>query len=231
VDSINEIIERIDDFSPPINISSSSIPSSSSSMKEDDSFTDSRDGKTYKTVIIGSQIWMAENLNFMISSSSNKCYGDDNANCNKYGRLYSWAAAMSLPADCNGSSCANNISEKHRGICPEGWHIPNDAEWDILITEVGGEEEETAGTKLKATNGWDPIYGAGNGTDIYGFAALPGGYGEPFDGVGKYGYWWSANLHDGYKIHCKFMRYDNGYAGWYINCQDNNLSSVRCLKD
>ncbi|MGM9985219.1 MAG: fibrobacter succinogenes major paralogous domain-containing protein [Fibrobacter intestinalis] len=105
-----------------------------------------RDGQTYKTVQIGNQTWMAENLNYETDDSY--CY-DEPANCRKYGRLYTWDLAP----------------------CPSGWHLPSKVEWDTLFTAVGGED--VAGLKLKSTSGW---YNDGNGTDEYGFSVLPAGY-------------------------------------------------------
>jgi uncharacterized protein (TIGR02145 family) len=237
VDDINNIIAGIDDFSPPIDInSSSSIPSSSSSMKEDGSMTDIRDNKTYKTVVIGTQTWMAQNLNYNVSSSS-KCYNNGENSCTQYGRLYTWAAAMSLDPNCNESSCASNISGKHRGICPEGWHIPSDADWNTLMKFVvdpscsDNSDCANAGTKLKATNGWSQD---GNGTDDFGFSALPGGIGynggSTFNDVGNAGIWWSASEKTINEAYYRGMSYSNGNAIYNYSGKDR-LHSVRCLKD
>jgi len=125
-------------------------------------FTDSRDGKTYKKVKIGTQTWMAENLDRATANSM--CY----ENCVKYGRLYTWPDAKTA--------------------CPSGWHLPRDAEWQTLVDYAGGDA--VAGGKLKSTSGW-----SNNGTNAFGFSALPGGAGDSdggFDGVGSYGFWWSA---------------------------------------
>jgi uncharacterized protein (TIGR02145 family) len=168
------------------------------------SFTDSRNNKEYKTVIIGTQTWMAENLNYEPSSASgklNRCYaqggGQDDwlkpgdpkieQNCQKYGRLYDWATAMNLSATCATTSCGSQVKEKHQGICPSGWHIPSRAEWNVLKDYVydilweNYEDEDfgwDVGTKLKATSGWkahsEP--GNGNGVDTYGFNAIGSGY-------------------------------------------------------
>ena len=167
---------------------------------------DTRDGKQYKTVKIGSQIWMAENLNYAASGS--KCY-DKTENCVKYGRLYDWHTAMNA--------------------CPSGWHLPKDNEWNVLMAAVDGIE--MAGRKLKAKSGW---YDNGNGTDEFGFSALPGGYGDSdskFKSVGDRSYWWSAD-HSYY--------YNYGYY-WFIdysgenvkngNKDNSSLLSVRCVRD
>jgi uncharacterized protein (TIGR02145 family) len=126
-------------------------------------FKDDRDSKSYKWVKIGEQYWMAENLNH--NTSGSKCYGDD-PNCAKYGRLFNWATAMALSSNCNSKSCASQISEKHRGICPSGWHIPSSREWAVLIDYIETQEcgcesayscDECAVTHLKATDGWNSL--------------------------------------------------------------------------
>ena len=165
--------------------------------------TDSRDGKTYKTIKIGSQIWMAENLNYEISDSW--CYGNKEENCEKYGRLYTWAAAMSA--------------------VPNGWHLPTNEEWDILATNVGGVAN--AGTKLKSKNGWN----SGNGTDDYGFAAFSAGHRSSgsFYSLGSCAYFWSA---DEYSSAIAYSRYFN--TGASMDLDGNNKSSaisVRLVKD
>ena len=117
------------------------------------SFTDKRDGKTYRTVKIGKQTWMVENLNHKTGSSV--CYDNEESNCQKDGRLYDWNTALNA--------------------CPAGWHLPSDAEWTALTDFVGGEE--TVGTKLKSKTGWSTGKNYKVATDDYGFSALPGGYG------------------------------------------------------
>lgn len=112
-----------------------------------ESMTDSRDGHVYKTVEIGTQVWMAENLNYEISGSY--CYDDNPVNCDTYGRIYVWSAAMNA--------------------CPAGWHLPSREEFETLIEFVGGESK--AGQYLKSRSGWKSAMGS----DDYGFAALPGG--------------------------------------------------------
>ena len=115
---------------------------------------DNRDGKKYKTVTIGSKTWMAENLNYEAKGS--KCYENKDENCTTYGRLYNWSTAMKA--------------------CPSGWHLPSKTEYEALDKAVGGEE--VAGKKLKAKSGWNKN---GNGTDDFGFPAMPGGGGHSHD--------------------------------------------------
>ncbi len=148
-------------------------------------FTDSRDGKVYKTVKINNQTWMSENLAFKPNSGNYWAYDDNNSNVAKYGYLYDWQTA--------------------KNVCPTGWHLPSDAEWTQLTNFVGGEDN--ASTKLKAKSGWS--YG-GNGTDDYGFTALPGGdrgNGGSFGGIGYGGDWWSATE---YSTNSAWVR-DMGY--------------------
>ncbi len=191
-------------------------------------------GRTYKIVVIGSQTWMAENLNYEVSG---ECYGDDPSNCATYGRLYDWATAMNLPSSCNTSTCSDQINNPHRGICPEGWHLPSKAEWDALESYV----ERNSGCsgcsefRLKATSGWNH---EGNGTDNYGFSALPGGYSgceacdSYFDDVGDYGWWWLASEHNATGASHRFMYHGFGLSPPAFSSRPKNLGfSVRCIKD
>jgi len=216
-------------------------------------FTDTRDNKTYKTVKIGEQVWMAENLNY--NADGSKCGGtvleekkqlevydsedgeaetcsgytsysleDKNTvNCDKYGRLYEWETA--------------------KEACPKGWHLPSNKEWDKLLRYVDGTsgtespyESKTAGKYLKAESGWDNNR---NGTDKFGFFALPGGFGNykfdvgcgydsagDFGGDGSYGCWWNSS--DEY--HRNINHYNEDGVG-YSGGSGKELYSVRCIKD
>jgi uncharacterized protein (TIGR02145 family) len=180
---------------------------------------------SYKTVTIGTQTWMAENLNYDVAGSV--CYDNSANNCTTYGRLYNWATAMALLSSCNSSTCASQVQTKHRGICPVGWHIPSNKDWDQLIYAMGGYY--TAGKKLKATSGWNSI---GNGTNDYGFAALPGGGGHSgsFSSAGNIGLWWSSSEDIAEDAYTRRMDYDDeGIYGFTEN--KTYLFSVRCLKD
>lgn len=183
--------------------------------EEESSFIDARDNKTYKTVKIGNQVWMAENLNYAASDS--KCYDDKDSNCQKYGRLYNWNTAIST--------------------CPKGWHLPSDAEWQKLVDFAGGDK--VAGKKLKAKDGWRSN---GNGTDDFDFAALPSGAASSigFFFAEEIGGWWSAtesNVTDAYYLN---VAYSNDYQTFGLSSRDGctkgadpkeNLFSVRCVKD
>jgi uncharacterized protein (TIGR02145 family) len=170
------------------------------------SFIDKRDGKVYKTVKIGNgQTWMAENLNYAANGSV--CYDNKAVNCAKYGRLYDWSTTMK--------------------VCPVGTHLPTDKEWETLVDYAGGDKK--AGEKLKSTNGWD---GNGNGTDEYGFSALPGGSGNSTDGfsyAGECGIWWSATKSDDYEIWIRAMTPNESVLR--TDLDKVSLFSVRCVVD
>jgi uncharacterized protein (TIGR02145 family) len=183
------------------------------------------EGLSYKTVKIGCQTWMAENLNYNVSGST--C-----VLCGTYGRRYNWATAMSLPSSCNSTSCASQINTKHKGICPSGWHIPSFAEWEELADFAGGGIY--AGKKLKSVIGWNELEGeSGNGTDDYGFTALPGGYGS-YTAEGHNGHWWAANEYSGSfgdtHAYCIGLYYSDDSI--HEDCNVKNVTfSVRCIMD
>ena len=108
--------------------------------------TDERDGQTYKTVTIGTQTWMAENLNY--ESVDSYCYNDSAKYCAKYGRLYTWAAAMDSVGEwsTNGRGCGyyGDCSPTYpvRGVCPKGWHLLTKAELEMLLETVGGVQDK-----------------------------------------------------------------------------------------
>ena len=164
---------------------------------------DKRDGKMYKIVKIGSQTWMAENLNYKTQDSY--CYDDNESNCSKYGRLYKWSAT--------------------KKVCPNGWHLPSKTEFKILIKSTGGEKE--FGINLKSKVGWD---NGGKGTDAFGFSALPAG---GRDDKGNYNFegslanFWSStevNSGDAYFIILNYgedgagLGYDYKYYGFSVRC-------------
>ena len=225
------------------NSSSSSETTQSSSSSENISagsvydataktLKDLRDGKTYKTVTIGDQTWMAENLNYETGNSY--CYGDDASYCSKYGRLYTWSAAMDSVGTwtTNGKGCGYNktCSPTYpvRGVCPEGWHLPDTTEWNALFTAVGGQL--TAGKVLKSTSGW---YSSGNGTDAYSFSALPAGNRNRHGYFYNDGYnadFWSATEDDSSGAYYMYLGYDSEGAYLHDGYKIYGFS-VRCLKD
>ncbi|WP_290723935.1 fibrobacter succinogenes major paralogous domain-containing protein [Fibrobacter sp. UBA2449] len=240
-------------------VSSSSTKSSSSSAKSSSSsvtlaipcktetednceygeLVDDRDGQTYKTVTIGTQTWMAENLNYAYLlptkalDSSSFCYNDSSEYCNKYGRLYLWSAVMDSAGtwSTNGKGCGDSkkCSPTYpvRGVCPEGWHLPTKAEFETLFTAVGGSS--MAGKMLKSTSGWNS---SGNGTDSYSFSALPAGlrnYGGDYDYEGYNAKFWSSTEY-GSSAYYMYLHNNYDYAG-LLNIYKDNGYSVRCLQD
>jgi len=174
-------------------------------------FTDTRDGQVYRTVRIGSQVWMAENLNYAADGSV--CYDNKPVNCRMYGRLYTWTTAKTA--------------------CPAGFHLASDGEWLELKNYVGGNDR--AGTKLKSSTGWrvDTVNATPTGTNEYGFTALPGGSGIPDGGfytAGEDGRWWSATERNTGFAWGRYMGYDYEYVST-IHSNKTNLFSVRCVED
>jgi len=187
-------------------------------------------GQSYRTVNINGQVWMAENLNYNPSMGNSVCYNNDSANCVTYGRLYDWSTA--------------------NGVCPSGWHLPSNADWDRLYRYADGTsgmsspyKSPTAGRYLNATSGWSNCSHPDSGNsylseDTYGFSALPGGLGHSggglvgsFFGVKCFGYWWSSSTEDDNDgTYSRSVSFDE-YAIWEKNIDKNFLFSVRCLQD
>ncbi len=169
--------------------------------------TDPRDGQTYAVVQIGNQCWFAENLNYATGNSW--CYDNNISNCNTYGRLYDWQTALNA--------------------CPSGWHLPTDAEWQVLVDHLGGDA--VAGGAMKSTTGWNaPNTGATNSS---GFTALPGGLRNPngsFLDVGDYGVFWSAS--EGSSNLAWYRGLDYNYSGVTRYDFYKELGfSCRCVRD
>jgi uncharacterized protein (TIGR02145 family) len=160
-----------------------------------------------KKVTIGTQTWMAENLN--VETTDSWCYKDSASYCNKYGRLYTWEAAKTA--------------------CPLGWHLPTPHEWQTLVDYAGGNF--VAGSKLKSTRDW---YVNGGGTDVYGFSALPGGYrtsgsGDFFNA--RYdGIWWTTDRRSG-EAHSRDMYYNQDSVNGNDRGNGDDGFSVRCVKN
>lgn len=216
--------------------SSSSQNTVSSSSWNGEFVTDSRDGQKYKIVKIGSQTWMAENLNYETTNSF--CYRGSAENCEKYGRLYQWSAAMDSVGtwSINGKGCGYKITclptYPVRGICPEGWHLPTQTEWQILFTAVGGLS--IAGKVLKSMSGWN-WNRSGNGTDDFSFSALPGGhryeYGR-YIGEGYCANFWTSTGDSSYYAYYTQLFYEDDYATLTLsNGNKYDCLSVRCVKD
>jgi uncharacterized protein (TIGR02145 family) len=186
-------------------------------VKSTDLFMDARDWQFYKVVVIGSQTWMAQNLNYAVVNGAWWCYENSETNCATYGRLYNYATALTA--------------------CPSGWHLPDTTAWNTLEAMAGGSA--FAGTKLKAHS---VFWSVNSGTDDFGFSALPGGNSAQgplyssylFNYLGSYAHFWTGTI------------YGSSGGAWYRLMGTRNASvvsdytidyskaygfSVRCLKD
>jgi uncharacterized protein (TIGR02145 family) len=225
------------------------------------SFVDERDNQPYMSVVIGEQTWMAENLNYNATGSKcygegGLVYDEESglynairlsdaeiqSNCDKYGRLYDWTIATERTYSCDtirnqtlySVVCSGQIEAetKHQGICPSGWHIPNNAEWNTLMKYVGtatGQDYYMGATKLRAESGWNANRADIPGTDDYGFAAMPGGNyssGNGFYGAGYTSGWLGTNSFFGIVSYSNAMQSSIGEISSY-----SYFYSVRCLKD
>jgi uncharacterized protein (TIGR02145 family) len=204
--------------------------------------------KTYQTVTIGTQIWMAENLNVgtmvlgMASTADQSnntviekyCYDDNAAACATDGGLYQWAEAMALPSTCNRASCTVQISSgHHQGICPSGWHIPKTAEWNLLATMLGGSSVAGKTMKLNSAGNTDWNSSTYNDGNSSGFSALPVGgreYGGAFFDRGGSANFWEASENSASVANYRNLY--NGYADLFASNVDKSFGlSVRCLRD
>jgi uncharacterized protein (TIGR02145 family) len=189
------------------------------------------ESKDVKSVKIGNQVWMVENLNvdhyrngdpiwevkdavqWSNLASGSCCYYNSNiSNGQVYGKLYNWYAVNDA-----------------RGLCPKGWHVPGDDEWTELENFLGGSE--IAGGKLKTTTGWDLPNGKATNSSRY--TALPGGYryvDGSFDAIGKFGYWWSDTENDFNNAWGRRLSYINSDLGRNSVSKHGGFS-VRCIKD
>ena len=186
-----------------------------------DSLVDARDGQVYATVLIGNQCWMAENMNigtlkivgygqYDNDIIEKYCWCNLDYYCEIYGGLYQWNEMMQY-----------TVKEGVQGICPEGWHIPTDAQWMVLEGEVDssysvgdtvwyaeGCRGSNAGKNLKSTYGWE---NNGNGTDLFGFTALPGGSSDiySFYNIGLNAFFWTSTIIDEFDMWNRILDYDN----------------------
>ena len=180
-----------------------------------DELTDPRDGKKYKIVKIGNQVWMAENINYKPKDGwvfiKSFCYDNNEENCEKYGRYY-----------------AREVIVK---ICPVGWHLPTNAEFEELLYTVGGKK--TAGKVLKSKEGWHKDFFVDkNGTDKFGFSVLPSGYrmaGGSSWSEGTCAYFWSATEQSYAKAFALVLCEEESVNQSIL--EKKNGYSVRCIKD
>ena len=194
--------------SMPESDSSAVIPDPVPGSASADFFRDFRDGQVYKMVTIGNQVWMARNLNYEMAGSY--CYSNNASNCMRYGRLYTWNAAMNA--------------------CPDGWHLPTYDELVSLIENASGQF--LAGGVLKSKGGWKKCRHCDIADAMYGFSALPTGIMNEdgsFDKIFEYGFLWSATETESNQI--PYLVFVNNSSVAMLLLGDKNKGlSVRCVK-
>ena len=222
-------------------------PRSSSSSGQDPSGTsfgvmkDTRDGQEYKTVRIGNQVWMAENLNYAIEGS--RCYGDDKKNCEKYGRLYNWDIALDTISEGCGKNfwdCSlNDDFYPRQGVCPDGWHLPDYGEWRELVDYAkDNSHEDSAAYSLEAyywDEDWERLYGS----DKFGFNAVSAGMydGEKYVGLDSAAIFWTSSktlvpLMNTYSYNLSYVMLEkkSSEPTWSRGGNVEWALSVRCVK-
>lgn len=215
---------------------------------------DNRDDKLYSIKKIGSYVWMTENLNFNYSKGSAKsyCYDNDPENCEEYGRLYTWSAAMDSAGvysmDCMGCGLYENDDENFvsvsksqtRGVCPENWHVSNYKEWIDMYMSTGVSYYDV-GKMLKSETGWSYNKGDdrdGNGSDEFGFTGKPAGIAfsnDSFDDIGESARFWQSQDYEKDHVSAYAVRFENSsneilYDSTY-RVGKSYAISVRCVKD
>ncbi len=187
---------------------------------ESKAFKDSRDGNIYSYVTLGSQVWMAENLNYDAGSDS-YCYNDIEDSCHKYGQLYTWDVLM------DGADASSSNPSGVQGICPSGWHLPSLLEWQELEAYVDANNgSEGNGESLKSKKLW---LSNNNGTDLFKMNILPAGRKNEDGSYSSFSLNGFYRNTDNNTRWITFSWYNNDVN--YINYPDNVAFSVRCLKD
>lgn len=211
--------------------------------KDDITITDI-DGNTYQAAKIGNQVWMTENLQTTRYADGSAIthieentawaeleadekvycwYDNDISNVDTWGMLYTWAAAV------NGNPGSDSNPSAIQGVCPDGWHLPSEAEWEELIDYAGGNG--SAGNKLKesGTDHWNFNWGS---TDDWGFSVIPGGYrsfGGSFVNIGELARFWSAS--ETTTTSAVYFQMDSSDDVYSYNNSMSTGFSVRCVKD
>lgn len=197
-------------------------------------FTDVRDAQIYRTVKIGTQRWLARNLNYKVDSSF--CYNDSTSNCAKYGRLYPWQVAMAIDTSYVHKSWQGDTLRDtlhHQGVCPAGWRLPTPGDWNTLVQTAGRLEtagtyaDATAAIRLKADTLWAAT---GTGTDEYGFDALPTGQRDEtkaFQQLGAFFDIWTSVESQANKANNAYLQTEN--VTRQITSSKTQAFSVRCI--
>ena len=251
--SSDDYVNRSSSAGKKLESSSSFIFCSSSftdTLFVDTLLIDERDGQFYKVVKIGMQIWMADNLNYAADSSW--CYKKKSKNCDVYGRLYQWTAAMNVNTRYLNDSAGRIVNYPHQGICPNGWHIPADEEWKKLADYARDSSSFKSkkgrssdyGLALVSKEGWFDSLGTYGGTDEFRFNILPAGKRwrqdekRMFDfyELGTNASFWSTYEYSPYGAHHWDMYVGSKYSvisGVFSYNGDfkENAYSVRCLKN
>ena len=192
---------------------------------------DKRDGRVYKTVQIGDQRWMAENLRFNLKGSF--CYENKDYNCDRYGRLYNWAMAMML-VDYYNNTSVKQLKRRVHDICPKGWHVPSNKEWKKMKLFVGKKGiSDGVGISLKSPESWERELRIPAGKDEFGFNAVPAGeryfIGE-YQDLGMSAQFWASNEYDASGAYFWRMTYDSRTLDRIYESKENGVS-VRCVED
>ena len=212
-ESSSSVTPQSSDSETSVSSSSVSLTTPCKTKSEDNceygELVDDRDGQAYKTVKIGDQWWMAENLNY--EGVNSYCYNDSAEYCEEYGRLYTW--------------------ERARDACPTGWRLPTREDFDTLLAAVGGDS--LAGNALKSFAGWNSAEDEGNGLDSYGFSGRPAGWKDltgDYYQVGYFGRFWSISSCSNKKAYTLHLKY-NAESGSLDCTLKESAISVRCVKD
>lgn len=221
-----------------------------------DEIKDSRDNQTYKTITIGTQTWMAQNLNYDYNKGSAKsyCYDNKEEYCNISGRYYNWAAAIDSVAlannkenpqtcgyglVCDKTNAQNLKTNPIQGVCPQGWHLPSGAEWETLFNYVADKYGKTEVYKtLKSETGW--IFDNENGTNRLGLTIVPTGASDVLSDTKKWKSFGAGEFADFWTSTNNYGEYTSAVlAGFTLNDDEvinavknkNYFATVRCVKN
>jgi uncharacterized protein (TIGR02145 family) len=206
IERVHRPVRKTEERKPPPPPTKTEDPVTTSSFMV--TFTDKRDNKQYKQVIIGNQIWMAENLNYYTANGS-WCYENNIANCAQYGRLYNWETALR--------------------ICPNGWRLPTDNDWKQLEMHLGMSSEDVENMYWRGNNEGTQLQKSSNS----GFSALLGGRRDSnanFGYEGTYGYYWTATEYGSSNAWYRLL-YSGNALIYRFRTNKNAGYSVRCIKN